>query len=92
MMRRVVGPSMSPKLRPGKIVLASPLFRRRLRPGQVVIFEHQGKEKIKRIERLDHGRLFLIGDNLSASTDSRHFGWLTSREVIAKVIWPKLTK
>lgn len=92
MLRRVVGGSMSPKLRPGQILLASPLLRRHLRPGQVVIFEHQGKEKIKRIERVEGSKLFLIGDNLQNSTDSRHYGWLTSRDVIAKVVWPKLAK
>ena len=89
--RRVVGGSMSPKLTPGQLLLATPLMRR-LRPGQVVIIEHEGKQKVKRIERISDNHIFVIGDNLNASTDSRHFGWLERQEIIAKVFWPKLAK
>jgi nickel-type superoxide dismutase maturation protease len=91
LVRRVVGGSMSPKLRPGQLLLATPLFRR-LRPGQVVIINHEGRQKVKRIERIERDKVFVIGDNLNASTDSRHFGWLASRQIIARVVWPKLAK
>jgi nickel-type superoxide dismutase maturation protease len=88
--RRVVGKSMAPRLKAGRIVLAVPV-RRKLRPGQVVILEHHGKEKIKRIERIDDdkGQLFVIGDNLAASSDSRHFGWITKKSVRGRVFWPR---
>jgi hypothetical protein len=84
---------MSPKLNPGQLLLATPLFRR-LHPGQVVIVDHGGREKVKRIERIDEDkdRVFVIGDNLGASTDSRHFGWLDPHQVVARVIWPKSAK
>jgi phage repressor protein C with HTH and peptisase S24 domain len=91
LIRRVVGGSMSPMLRPGQLLLALPRFRR-LKPGQVVIVSQGGREKVKRIERIDHGSVFVIGDNLKASTDSRHFGWLKRRDVVARVVWPKIAK
>lgn len=91
MVLRVVGGSMSPKLNPGQLVMATPLFRH-LRPGQVVIFEHDNKQKIKRIEQIKHGKIFVIGDNLAGSTDSRHFGWLEFRHIVARVVLPNVTK
>lgn len=92
LVRRVVGGSMSPKLRPGQLLLASPFRRHAVHPGQVVIVEHDGVEKIKRVERIQNDMVFVIGDNLEASTDSRHFGWLTMDEVRARVFWPNLAK
>lgn len=91
-LRRVVGRSMTPKLEPGQLIVATGWYRH-LHPGQVVIIEHEGKQKIKRIEQIDEEeRVFVIGDNLQASTDSRHFGWLDEKEVIGKVLFPKLAK
>ena len=91
LIRRVRGKGMAPKLRPGQWVMATPLFRK-LRPGQVVIVERNNKELIKRIERIEDGKLFLIGDNLPASTDSRQLGWLDEQEVVARVLRPNLAK
>lgn len=91
LLRRVVGTSMSPKLRPGQLLLATTLFRR-LRPGQVVIIDHDGKQKVKRIERIAENKVFVIGDNLEISMDSRHFGWLQHDKIVGRVFWPKLAK
>jgi nickel-type superoxide dismutase maturation protease len=90
-MRRVVGTSMYPKLRPGQVLLATPVFRR-IMPGQVVIFDQGGRQKVKRVEEVKDNQVFVIGDNLNASTDSRHFGWLPKDRIVARVFWPKLAK
>lgn len=87
LLRRVSGDSMQPILRSGQLVLAG--GSRRLQAGQVVIVRHNGIEKIKRIQQLEPDRLYVVGDNLSASTDSRHFGWLPRASVRGRVVWPR---
>jgi len=87
--RRIVGSSMSPKLAPGQLVIASSRFRK-IKAGEVFIFSHDGKEKIKRVERTNQNQVFFIGDNLAYSSDSRHFGWVEQVQITAKVIWPRI--
>jgi phage repressor protein C with HTH and peptisase S24 domain len=86
--RRVVGDSMLPFLRPDQIVVAMGNYKT-LQPGDVVVFRHEGLEKIKRIHSIKDDYVYLVGDNPDTSTDSRAFGWLHITTVIAKVRWPK---
>jgi hypothetical protein len=82
---------MAPKLRPGQLIVATALFRK-LRPGQVVIVERNNKQLIKRIERIEEDKVFVIGDNLAVSIDSRQFGWLDRSAIVALVLRPNLAK
>lgn len=79
---------MLPALQAGTIVVA---LKRpaRIVPGAVVIVRHEGIEKIKRVHAVDSTRVYLIGDNLAASTDSRTFGWLHRDAVLGRVWWPR---
>jgi phage repressor protein C with HTH and peptisase S24 domain len=86
--RQVQGDSMAPALTAGQLVIGRQT--RELRPGDVVIVSHNGLEKIKRIEKQQGDLIYLLGDNSAASTDSRSFGWVQAKTILAKIIWPKL--
>jgi phage repressor protein C with HTH and peptisase S24 domain len=79
---------MVPSMRPGALVMATGLYKT-LRVGDVVIIRHDGLEKVKRLSQIDNDRIYVLGDNPSASTDSRQFGWLPIEVITAKVIWPR---
>jgi nickel-type superoxide dismutase maturation protease len=87
LIRRVVGRSMYPALKEGKIVVA----KRSTAPllvGDVIIVRHGGVEKIKRIKALEVDKIYIVGDNEPESTDSRQFGWVNASLVQGKVVWP----
>lgn len=74
-----------PYLNPGQIVIGHGLFRT-IKPRDIVIITHDGKEKIKRVREVTQTTVFVVGDNPSESTDSRHFGELPITAIRAKVI------
>ncbi len=78
---------MLPTLRPGQVVV----FTRSRKPGvgDIVMITHEGLEKIKRIARAEPGRIYVLGDNPAASTDSRTFGWLGEEHIIGVLQWPR---
>jgi len=88
MVRNVQGHSMMPILPPNTLIVGLRRFRK-VSPGDVIIFEHEGKEKIKRIQEIRGSELFVVGDHTDASTDSRHFGWVDVSAIKAKVIIPR---
>ena len=59
-------------------------------PGDVVLVEHPFQAGVRMIKRVDHmtkeGRVFVVGDNRAASTDSHSFGALRSAQVLGKLI------
>lgn len=88
---RVTEGSMLPTLPPGVEILLDPRAYRDQppAPGDIVVAYHPERPHFKLIKRVrdldDYGRVFLQGDNLADSTDSRQFGALPPDRLIGKV-------
>lgn len=78
---------MEPTLKKGKVIAVSEA--RNFDAGDVVVAFVDNKEVIKRISKYEKGKVYLLGDNPDASTDSRTYGWINDRHVLGKVIWPR---
>lgn len=89
--RKIHGHSMMPVLPPGTYIWATGWFSK-LKIGDVIIFFHDNKEKIKRIDDMRNAELFVVGDHTEASKDSRQFGWIKEDTVIARLVWPHAPK
>lgn len=71
---------MAPTYQPGNVVFGWNL--RKPRVGDVVVARQQNRDVIKRVQMTNpSGGYFLVGDNPSASTDSRVHGWVDSKAV-----------
>ncbi len=86
-LRRVAGDSMAPSLSHGQILVCWKTPKAQV--NDIVIVLHDGMEKVKRLADVRTHHIYLLGDNPSSSTDSRHIGWLPKVAIIGKVIWPK---
>ncbi|MDJ0736766.1 MAG: nickel-type superoxide dismutase maturation protease [Nostocaceae cyanobacterium] len=87
---RVTGPSMIPLFQPGDEILFNPQAYRQKFPkvGEIVVAQHpfQNKTIVKRVALvLEDGSCFLQGDNPSASTDSRSYGFLPIHKILGQV-------
>lgn len=77
--RRVVGNSMLPYLKPGNIVLAKKVNKYKI--GDIVIANVNNRQVIKRVKNINNNLYELIGDNKNESTDSRSFGMVQSTDI-----------
>lgn len=72
-------------------------FFRKPKTGDVIVirlnllkgstFTQKGETYIiKRIEKIDKDKIFVVGDNEKESVDSRKFGWIDKKNILGKVI------
>lgn len=83
-LRRVTGESMWPTYRNGQIVLVRYTLNYKI--GDVVVAIMNRREVVKRIVYMDGNKVFLVGDNTQASTDSRTHGWILDRDIVGRVV------
>ena len=86
----VRGPSMSPTLHDGDVVLAR--FGAIPRPGDVVLVgwpSRPGQLSVKRAVRPDGEGWHVLGDNPFGSTDSGTLGPAQVRAVVRGRLWPR---
>ncbi len=82
--RRVVGNSMEPTLKQGRVIVATSLFG--YKRGDVVVARVEERDIIKRITEINEGKFTLVGDNPVHSRDSRKFGEIGDKGILGRVI------
>lgn len=55
--------------------------------GEVVVLQTKERKVIKRIQKIDNRKVFVMGDNESESTDSREYGSVDLEKLIGRVVY-----
>ena len=85
---RVQGQSMEPYIKEGSFVLTRGFFPwERPKKEEIVLARdpRNGRTLLKRVNRQEGANYWLEGDNKDASTDSRTFGTISSKNILGKV-------
>lgn len=81
---------MMPALREGDFVVCAK--KRTYKVGDVVIFRIDNKELIKRIYGKSEDKMYVLGDNQDASTDSRKFGAVSLNAIKGRCLYKYRTR
>lgn len=88
----VSGRSMFPTLVEGEFLWSVRSYLCTIRVGDIVVakpYECKDKLVIKRVHKIENGYYYLLGDNADESYDSRNYGWVSKKEIVAKVMKSK---
>jgi signal peptidase I len=82
--------SMEPLLFPGDALLINRFSK--VKKNDIVIFKNPQKNikagyLIKKITKINGDKIYVEGINKEKSIDSRHFGWVSQKDVIGKMIF-----
>ncbi len=85
---KITGQSLSPEYSPGDYVVVSNLFRNPA-PGDVIAFNHKSYgTMIKKVDCISPGgREYFVTGTHPDSVDSRHFGEVSTADILGKVLW-----
>lgn len=81
----VHGKSMLPALEDGQDVVSVNWFYK-VKVGDIVVIKVNGKEMVKRVQKIQGQQVFIQGDNKEESTDSRQFGPVSMDQIVGKVV------
>ena len=86
---KIQGHSMEPTIKNGQTVLVSslPYIFKKPKVNDVIALENGNKILIKRILKMNAQEVFIAGDNLEDSLDSRKFGMVSKNKILGKVIY-----
>ena len=90
----VSGRSMFPTLTEGDKLTSVRTYLCKLNVGDIVVAKPyddgcENRLVIKRIAKKDGDYFYLLGDNPNESYDSRNYGWVSKKEIVAKVVTRK---
>ena len=84
----IAGSSMEPTLRAGQWWLVR--RTKDVRPGQMIVFWHPIRTDFLTVKRVGHRQAegwWVLGDNASASDDSRFFGPVDPAQVVGRLVF-----
>ena len=83
---KIDGDSMNPSMHHGDEFIFEKYFNQKVRLGDILLFSHPYSKKnlVKRVTKIKEGdEFFLEGDNPNYSSDSRSFGFISKKKIIA---------